>query len=171
MVCDNPIDTAVHQITETLIAAAEDSITKTKNNFRRKRKVWWNSDCREAYKNQRKAWGRFRRYPTSANFILYKQAKAYSRRIQRRSQRESWKRYVSSLNSTISSKKLREKVKKASGIFIDRNINILYQNGIPVTSLQDIASCIASTLSQTSNSNTYPSSFQNNKNLAEKQKN
>ncbi|GBM15618.1 hypothetical protein AVEN_57348-1, partial [Araneus ventricosus] len=106
MVCDNPIDTAVNQITETLIAAAENSIPKTKNNFRRQRKVWWNSDCREAYKTQRKAWGRFRRYPTTANLILYKQAKAYSRRIQRRSQRESWERYVSSLNSTISSKKL-----------------------------------------------------------------
>ncbi|GBL54070.1 hypothetical protein AVEN_185296-1 [Araneus ventricosus] len=119
MVCDNPIDTAVNQITETLIAAAENSIPKTKNNFRRQRKVWWNSDCREAYKNQRKAWGRFRRYPTSANLILYKQAKAYSRRIQRRSQRESWEPYVSSLNSTISSKKPWEKVKKASGIFTD----------------------------------------------------
>ncbi|GBN35782.1 hypothetical protein AVEN_79534-1 [Araneus ventricosus] len=118
----------------------------------------------------RKAWGRFRRYPTSANLILYKQVKAYSRRIRRRSQRESWERYISSLNSTISSKKLWEKVKKASGIFTDRNINILYQNGIPVTSLQDIANCIASTLSQTSNSNTYPSSFQNHKKLAEKQK-
>ncbi|GBM83595.1 hypothetical protein AVEN_200231-1 [Araneus ventricosus] len=159
MVCDNPIDTARNQITETLIAADENSIPKTKNNFRRQRKVWWNSDCREAYKNQRKAWGRFRRYPTSANLILYKQAKAYSRRIQRRSQRESWERYVNSLNSTISSNKLWEKVKKASGIFTDRNINILYQNGIPVTSLQDIANCIASTLSQISNSNTYPSSF------------
>ncbi|GBN15931.1 hypothetical protein AVEN_155491-1 [Araneus ventricosus] len=156
MVCDNPIDTAVNQITETLIAPAENSIPKTKNNFRRQRKVWWNSDCREAYKNQRKAWGRFRRYPTTANLILYKQAKAYSRRIQRRRQRESWERYVSSLNSTISSKKLWEKVKKVSGIFTDHNINILYQNGIPVTSLQDIANCIASTLSQTSNSNTYP---------------
>ncbi|GBM31472.1 hypothetical protein AVEN_130552-1, partial [Araneus ventricosus] len=97
-------------------------------------------------------------------------AKAYSRRIQRRSQRESWERYVSSLNSTISSKKLWEKVKKASGIFTDHNINILYQNGIPVTSLQDIANCIAFTLSQTSNSNAYPSSFQNHKKLAEKQK-
>ncbi|GBN77000.1 hypothetical protein AVEN_19543-1 [Araneus ventricosus] len=89
---------------------------------------------------------------------------------QRRSQRESWERYVSSLNSTISSKKLWEKVKKASGIFTDRNINILYQNGMPVTSLQDIANCIASTLSQTSNSNTYPSSFQNHEKLAEKHK-
>ncbi|GBN71206.1 putative RNA-directed DNA polymerase from transposon X-element [Araneus ventricosus] len=125
MVCDNPIDTAVNQITETLIAAAENSIPKTKNNFRRQHKVWWNSDCREAYKNQRKAWGHFRRYPTSANLILYKQVKAYSRRIQRRSQRESWERYVSSLNSTISSKKLWEKVKKHP-VFLQIAISIFY---------------------------------------------
>ncbi|GBM83106.1 hypothetical protein AVEN_73102-1 [Araneus ventricosus] len=150
MVCDNTIDTAVNQITETLIDADENSIKKTENNFRRQRKVWWNSDCRKAYKSQRRAWGRFRRYPTSDNFILYKQAKAHSRRIQRRSQRESWERYVSRLNSTTSSKKLWEKVKKASGIFTDRNINILYRNCIPVTSLQDIANCIASTLSHPS---------------------
>ncbi|GBM36691.1 hypothetical protein AVEN_221959-1 [Araneus ventricosus] len=113
MISNNSIDTAVENVTAVLIAAADRSIPKSSNTFEKQRKVWWNSYCREAKKKQRTAWTRFCRSPTTANLICYKQAKAISRRrIQRRSKRESWEKYISSINSTISSKKLWERVKK-----------------------------------------------------------
>ncbi|GBO17318.1 hypothetical protein AVEN_159172-1 [Araneus ventricosus] len=104
MVSNNSIDTAVENVTAVLIAAADCSIPKSANTFKKERKVWWNSDCREAKKKQIKAWTRFCRSPTTANLICYKQAKAISRRIQRRSKRESWGKYISSINSIIPSK-------------------------------------------------------------------
>ncbi|GBM15893.1 RNA-directed DNA polymerase from mobile element jockey [Araneus ventricosus] len=170
MVSDNSIDIAVRNITEVLISAADHSFPKISNTFKKQRKVWWNADCREAHKRQRKAWNIFCRNPTTVNLINYKQAKANSRRVQRRSKRESWERYISSINSTISSKKLWERVKKTSGIFKSSNIRILYNNGIPVTSLQDIANCIASELSRTSNSSNYSAPFLNHKIATEKKK-
>ncbi|GBL87509.1 hypothetical protein AVEN_165130-1 [Araneus ventricosus] len=112
MVSNNSIDTAVKNVTAVLIAAADCSIPKSANTFKKQRKVWWNSDCREAKKKQRKAWTRFCRSPTTANLICYKQAKTISRRIQRQSKRESWGKYISNIKSTISSKKLWERVEK-----------------------------------------------------------
>ncbi|GBN50401.1 hypothetical protein AVEN_224439-1 [Araneus ventricosus] len=170
MVSNNSIDTAVENVTAVLIAAADRSIAKSSNTFKKQRKVWWNSDCREAKKKQRKAWTRFCRSPTTANLICYKQAKSISRRIQRRSKRESWEKYISSINSTISSKKLWERVKKTCGNFTSSNIRILYDNGIPVTSLQDIANCIASELASTTKSINYSVSFLDHKFTSERQK-
>ncbi|GFT76673.1 RNase H domain-containing protein [Trichonephila clavipes] len=40
-------------------------------------------------RSKRRAWGIFRRYPTSANLIAFKRAKALARRIRRQCQRES----------------------------------------------------------------------------------
>ncbi|GBN44998.1 putative RNA-directed DNA polymerase from transposon BS, partial [Araneus ventricosus] len=50
------------------------------------------------------------------------------------------------------------------------NIRILYNNGIPVTSLRDIANCIASELASTTKSNNYSVSFLHHKFTSEKQK-
>ncbi|GBM31728.1 hypothetical protein AVEN_45647-1 [Araneus ventricosus] len=153
MVSNNSIDTDVKDVTAVLIAAADRSIPKSSNTFKKQRKVWWHSDCHEAKKKQRKVWWhsdcheakkkqrkvwtRFCYSPSTANLICYKQAKVNSRTIHRRSKRESWGKYISSINSTISSKKLWERVKKNCGISRSSNIRILYNNGIPVKSLQN----------------------------------
>ncbi|GBM18046.1 hypothetical protein AVEN_75485-1 [Araneus ventricosus] len=59
---------------------------------------------------------------------------------------------------------------KTCGIFRSSNIRILYNNGILVTSLQDIANCIASELGSTTKSNNSSVSFLHHKFTSEKQK-
>ncbi|GBM08193.1 hypothetical protein AVEN_35912-1 [Araneus ventricosus] len=88
IVSNNSNDIAVKNVTEVLIAEADHSFPKILNAFKKQRKVWWNADCREAHKRQRKAWDRFSRNPTTINLINYKQAKANSRLLQRRSERK-----------------------------------------------------------------------------------
>ncbi|GFS93557.1 putative RNA-directed DNA polymerase from transposon X-element [Trichonephila clavipes] len=51
-------------------------------------------------KEQRRAWGIFKRYPTTDNLIAFTRAKALARRIRRQCQRESWIQYVSSITSS-----------------------------------------------------------------------
>ncbi|GFU72588.1 probable RNA-directed DNA polymerase from transposon X-element [Trichonephila clavipes] len=63
---------------------------KTSNSFRKLCKAWWNASCQQAKKEQRRAWGIFRRYPTTDNLIAFKRAKALARRIRSQCQRESW---------------------------------------------------------------------------------
>ncbi|GFW87122.1 probable RNA-directed DNA polymerase from transposon X-element [Trichonephila clavipes] len=112
MVKTESIDTAVQEVTNVLIAAADFSILKSSSHSFQHYKPWWNADCQTAYKNQRKLWGIFRRYPTTENLLAFKTAKANARRVRRRSQRQSWIRYVSSLTSSTSSKQLWKRVWK-----------------------------------------------------------
>ncbi|GFT33374.1 putative RNA-directed DNA polymerase from transposon X-element, partial [Trichonephila clavipes] len=89
MVKTESVDTAVQDVTNVLIDAADLSIPKSSSHSFQRYKPWWNADCQTAYKNQRKLWGTFRRYPTTENLIAFKRAKALARRIRRQCQRES----------------------------------------------------------------------------------
>ncbi|GFS96130.1 putative RNA-directed DNA polymerase from transposon X-element [Trichonephila clavipes] len=55
-------DTAVQEVTNVLIAAAELSIPKSSSLSFQHYKPCWNTDCQTAYKNLRKLWGIFRSY-------------------------------------------------------------------------------------------------------------
>ncbi|GFX38431.1 uncharacterized protein TNCV_2344051 [Trichonephila clavipes] len=105
-------------------------------------KPWWNADCQTAYKNQRKLWGIFRRYPTTENLLAFKKAKANARRVRRRSQRQSWIRYVSSLTSSTSSKQLWKKVKAANGIYREFSFPILQTSNSVFSSPEEIANIL-----------------------------
>ncbi|GFV12800.1 RNA-directed DNA polymerase from mobile element jockey, partial [Trichonephila clavipes] len=67
-------------VTNVLIAAADLSIPKVSSHSNQRYKPWWNTDCQTAYKNQRKLWGIFRRYPTTESLLAFKKAKANARR-------------------------------------------------------------------------------------------
>ncbi|GBM36072.1 hypothetical protein AVEN_221236-1 [Araneus ventricosus] len=164
------IDEALSYIVNAIIEAAGCSIPKTSGKRRKQSKPWWNADCQHAYKKQRKAWDIFRRRPTTENFINFKKTRAESRRIQRRNRRTSWRKFVSSITSTISSRQLWTKVKKAAGVSNSNAISVLIHNGQTISSLKGIADSIASTLAHTSSSQNYPPQILNNKINPEKQK-
>ncbi|GFV29837.1 putative RNA-directed DNA polymerase from transposon X-element [Trichonephila clavipes] len=69
------VDTAVQEVTNVLIAAADLSIQMISSHSFQRYKPWWNADSQTAYKNQRKLWGIFRRYPTTENILAFKKEK------------------------------------------------------------------------------------------------
>ncbi|GFV05238.1 putative RNA-directed DNA polymerase from transposon X-element [Trichonephila clavipes] len=125
MVKTESVDTAVQEVTNVLIAAADLSIPKSSSHSLQHYKPWWNADCQTAYKNQRKLWGIFRRYPTTENLLAFKKAKANARRVRR--QRQSWIRYVSSLTSSTSSKQLWKKSVSSAASYNSRFLEIKRQ--------------------------------------------
>ncbi|GFX70220.1 probable RNA-directed DNA polymerase from transposon X-element [Trichonephila clavipes] len=56
MVKTESVDTAVQEVTNVLITAAELSIPKSSSHSFQHYKPWWNTDCQTVYKNQRKVW-------------------------------------------------------------------------------------------------------------------
>ncbi|GFV11593.1 putative RNA-directed DNA polymerase from transposon X-element [Trichonephila clavipes] len=86
MVKTESVDTAVQEVNNVLIAAADLSIPKVSSHSFQRYKPWWNTDCQTAYKNQRKLWGIFRRYPTTENLLAFEKAKANARRVRRQSE-------------------------------------------------------------------------------------
>ncbi|GBM39890.1 hypothetical protein AVEN_14871-1, partial [Araneus ventricosus] len=170
MVQNIPIDEAIQNVTKIINDAADTSIPRKNTSRKKQSKPWWNQDCQEASKRQKKAWNIFRRYPTTTNLIAFKKARAESRRIQRRSRRISWINNISSISSTISSRELWQKVKKASCASFSKGISALRVNGSIISAPKDIANTIAFTLANTSSTKNYPVSFLGYKLKAEKMK-
>ncbi|GBN82501.1 putative RNA-directed DNA polymerase from transposon X-element, partial [Araneus ventricosus] len=163
VVNNNSIDEAISQVIKIIIDAANASIPFSKGSSRRQNKPWWNNECQQAQKKQGRAWSRFRRYPTTANLIAYKKTIAEFRRIERYSIRMSWRNFVSSIKSSISSREMWYKIKKVFGTPTSNHISALCVNGHVISSLKDIANTIASTLANTSSSKNYNHEFLNHK--------
>ncbi|GFV88922.1 putative RNA-directed DNA polymerase from transposon X-element [Trichonephila clavipes] len=168
MVKAESIDTTVQEVTNVLIAAADLSIPKSSSHSFKHYKPWWNADCQTAYKNQRKLWGIFRRYPTTENLLAFKKAKANARRVRRRSQRQSWIRYVSSLTSSTSSKQLWKKVKAANGIYREFSFPVLQTSNSVFSSPEEIANILGETFQSASSAASYNSRFLEIKRRAER---
>ncbi|GFV61772.1 RNase H domain-containing protein [Trichonephila clavipes] len=161
------VDTAVQEVTNVFITAAELSIPKVSSHFFQRYKPWWNADCQTAYKNQRKLWGIFRRYPTTENLLAFKKAKANARRVRHRNRRQSWIRYVSSLTSSTSSKQLWKKVKAANGIYRKFSFPILQTSNSVFSSPEEIANILGETFQSVSSAASYNSRFLEIKRRAE----
>ncbi|GFW21974.1 putative RNA-directed DNA polymerase from transposon X-element [Trichonephila clavipes] len=168
MVQNRAVDAAVFNVTEAIRNAADAAIPRTSNSPRKLCKPWWNASCQQAKKEQRRAWGIFRRYPTSDNLIAFKRAKALARRIRRQCQRESWIQYVSSITSSTTSQQLWRKVKAANGLYRDFNIPILETSTALYSSPLDVANLIGKTFASVSSSDSYSPAFQATKNRLER---
>ncbi|GBO37413.1 putative RNA-directed DNA polymerase from transposon X-element, partial [Araneus ventricosus] len=154
------IDAAVDAVSNCIIKAAEASIPKTSGKIKKLSKPWWNERCSEANKAQKKAWNRFRRYPTTINFIAFKHAKAVARRVRRQSQRESFRKYVNSIKSNITSKELWRKVRKILGtIDMGKSLSVLNCNGQIISRIKDIANVLGKTFAEVSSDEFYPQDF------------
>lgn len=99
------IDELNEIFTTCIIDAARLAIPQSTGVVRQNHKVWWTQDCKEAKKQQNKAWGIFRRYPTQENLLNFKKKRAQARYIRRNAEKASWQNYVSSINSSVTQKK------------------------------------------------------------------
>lgn len=109
------IDELQSLITLHIIEAAEKSIPQTTSRTQNKRRPWWNTQCKNARDQQNKAWSKFRRYPTFENLVDFKRAKANGRRIRRESKRESWRSFLSSINSYTDTHKVYNRLRTLQG--------------------------------------------------------
>ncbi|GFU38111.1 putative RNA-directed DNA polymerase from transposon X-element [Trichonephila clavipes] len=95
-------------------------------------------------------------------------AKANARRVRRRSQRQSWIRYVSSLTSSTSSKQLWKKVKAANGMYREFSFPILQTSNSVFSSPDELANILGETLQSISSTASYNSRFLEIKRQAER---
>ncbi|GBN80570.1 hypothetical protein AVEN_108220-1 [Araneus ventricosus] len=152
MISSCNISDAVQNVIDCIIRAAYASIPKRSPFPRKYRRPWWNDACRDACREQRKCWGIFRRYPTTENLIAFKRARANARRIRRRSQRESWIRFLSSITSNTSSADIWKKVKAANGIYKEFTFPVIHTGTGSYSSPLDVANAIGESFADISSS-------------------
>ncbi|GBN04963.1 putative RNA-directed DNA polymerase from transposon X-element [Araneus ventricosus] len=168
MVNTADITEAVQNVVNFLMNAANTTIPKCSPRLRKFRRPWWNEACRDSRREEKKRWNIFRRYPTTENHVAFKRAKALARRIRRRSQRESWINFVSSITSSTSSKQLWKKVKAANGIYCESSFPVLKTGNMTHSAPLDIANTLGHAFEQVSTTDSYSPDFVAIKNRAER---
>ncbi|GFV56310.1 putative RNA-directed DNA polymerase from transposon X-element [Trichonephila clavipes] len=167
MVKTESVDTAVQEVTNVLIAAADLSIPKSSSYSFQRYKPWWNADCQTAYKNQRKLWGIFRRYPTRESLGVQKGKSKCSQ--SKASESEAILDSICVLTHLVkSSKHLWKKVKAANGIYREFSFPILQTSDFVLSSPDEIANILGETFQSVSSTASYNSRFLEIKRRAER---
>ncbi|KAJ8043221.1 hypothetical protein HOLleu_10216 [Holothuria leucospilota] len=161
----------IAHFTELLVGIATKTIPKSSASPRSRHKPWFNTDCEKAIKDRKKALSIFKKYPSNVNLKNYLNARAKARRIIKTSKRESWKQYISKLNSNTPVKKAWDMVRKISGRQVNSSIShITKPDGSKCTERADIANLLADEFQTNSSSSHYSQTFQAFQHTVEKQK-
>ena len=104
-ISDN-IDVLEEAFTNSLIEAAESTLKNTSNKIKTKYcRPWWNSECSLAVANRRRARRRAERNPTPANTIELRRCTAKAKRLIKKTKRETWRDFCSSITAETPTKK------------------------------------------------------------------
>ena len=105
-----------NQFSTLLCEAAGLAIpTKTIQAKRFPRVPWFTEICKEAIKLRKKAQRKFFKNPNLENILILKREKAKAKLIIKQAKRDSWKNYVSKINSQTPIKNFWEAVSKIKG--------------------------------------------------------
>lgn len=160
-------ENATLYVTEQILRAAQQSIPQTSGNVPKKCKPWWNKECATTRADQNRAWGRFRRYPTSSNFVEFKRRKAKARWTRKQAKWKSWMKYLSSLTSFVPAKEAWDRYRKVNG---DYRCFAIPTFNAPSSSLKDIGNILGEHFYNSSSSANYSVTFGQLKARAERQK-
>ena len=164
------IDDALTEICTTIMEAAEASIPRSNGRRKKPPVPWWNSDCRRARVEKLRAERALRRNPDNqGNKIAYKRCKAIFRRTANVARRDSWKIYISSINSESSMQKVWKRVKKMQGKYSTPRLPLLKTStGDLVQEPQVTSNMFARAFSSVSSTNNYSDTFKSHKLKEEK---
>ena len=109
------IDECVGYLEEIIISAADRSIPKTKGGLAVKCVPWWNDQLRDAWKDKKQKFKTFKQSKLQAHKIIFQQARARFRHLLKTSRSQSWKQFVSSVNSRTPINNIWRKVNKIRG--------------------------------------------------------
>ena len=164
------LEDPIAEFANTLLNIANQTIPKSSPNPNIP-KPWFDTECKKAVNTRKNALLKFRKSPTDDNLNEYKKARAAARRTVKNSKRESWKQYITKLNSSTPVKKTWDMIRKISGKQSSSSVSFLNNtDGTKCTDRKDIVNKLAEEFSKNSSSNHYTPRFQKYKAQAEKEK-
>ena len=131
------------QIIGKITKGTKKSIPKSDGYYKVAPVPWWNANCANLKKERLKAQKQANRHPTVSNKIKYKRLRAMFQRAQKDSQNSSWKKYVSTLNSSIEGAKVWKKVDKIKGKYQPKPPPTLKVNGTTLIKPKEVATALA----------------------------
>ena len=159
-----PISTEIDEIVTDLNAyilnAADETIPKSSGRRKNPPLPWWNRECKQASTERNRAERACKRNPSVPNKIAYRRCKAVCRYLFNKCRKESWEKYVSSLNVGTSFQKVCKKIQKISGKYTVHPPPLLEDTPGTLTQDPSITSNIfARAFSSVSSEENYAASF------------
>ena len=163
----NNINDMVVYFTTLILNAAIICIRRSNGRIKGKSVPWWNNDCKEAIKEKRKSWQNYRRKKTDANYIDFKKANAKARRVIRLAKKESWRRYVTSINVLTPITTIWKKIHKIAGKYTPNPAPVLHHQGEKIGDPGRVAEILATHFSNISKGEHLSREFLNRKSVEE----
>ena len=144
------VDAAVNYFTTIVSTAADLCIPKSSGILRTSSVPWWNAELGQAHREKKAALRRFHRSRLVHDKVAFNRARAKFQYLLRKSQADSWRGYVSSLNSRTPITKVWQRVKKIQGRYGGSNRPVLQSETGLLTAPKAVADHFGSTLSRIS---------------------
>ena len=148
----------------TLLDIASEFIPKTSPFVKDKSKPWLDEECRQAKRERNKAERLAKRYPNMTNQMKSKLMQAKARKLFRQKKRDSWRNYVSSIDSRTRPTKVWNMIRRISGKTGKSHLHHLKDtNGELLISKDEIADKLGQTFELNSSSEQYSDQFKTHK--------
>ena len=142
----------VQSLTSIILDCAKMSIPVSSCSPQLPKVPWFNAECKKAHAERKKAQRLVFRKPCETNVRAHQKLRAKARYVFKKSKKESWRKFVSSLSSKVSSKKIWKIIKKIKGKNKNPSFHHLKLNDCLITEKQAVANVIASTIQSNSSS-------------------
>ena len=170
---DDSIDSMVDKIERVesfntlLHSAALLSILRTTGSTRISPVPWWSREWENAIKAKKAALRGYQHTRSMVDKIEHKRARAYARRIQRTSRKESWQKYISSINTNTIRSKIWKRIQKVKGKYSGTGPSRISYMGRDIMAPQEVATLLAEHYQHITSSNNYFLEFLAIKNVQE----
>ncbi len=163
------IDSVIHQLNDTLISAATESVPQSSGKVRKKTVPWWCPQIKDAIENRNKALKKFRITRLQIDLSTFRLLRAKARRLILSKKRESWQQFLNSINSSSTSAQLWRKIKSLQGKISFATISEIRHEDELIQEPSQIANTFATFFASASATSQYSPSFQQYKQQAESQ--
>lgn len=123
------IENTVETLTNIITSAAELSIGSSINYNNKPKVPWWNDDIKRAIQNKKNALNIYKKQKTQENFIQLKKLRAQSKFLIKKSKKNSWKEFTTSINSKTNSSEIWNKIHSLKGLNRNQEIHITDAQG------------------------------------------
>ena len=144
------IDDAIDLLNTTLFTAGLQTIPRSTGMFIRRPVPWWNAKCKVAHRTMRTAKTRYRRHNSCNYKIEYHKARAQFRLIIKKSRKNCWSIFLSSINAKTPLILVWKKVRKISGKFVPSKPPVLKINNEKIAEPQVVADTMANHFAEVS---------------------
>ncbi|MCU7879101.1 MAG: endonuclease/exonuclease/phosphatase family protein, partial [Candidatus Thiodiazotropha sp. (ex Lucinoma borealis)] len=107
------INESNHIFINTIMAACEIAIPKTKPSAKNRKVIpWWDENCTASVKKKNKAYYKYRKYRTDLILEQFRLAREECKFILESIRKDKWRAFISNLNCRMTSKKLWDTIKR-----------------------------------------------------------